>query len=192
VAINFASSDRWIRASSSTNYAQNGATSQSTAYGTSNIGFYNNTTEHLRFGDDGIFSNVYGGPAIVLRKTEAGTTSNQNPIPLSITYGSLPTYDVRNNVGTRSSQLCFTAPVSGAYRITICSLQLNAVVNVLVNGARWYNGNHCVGLGLSYATQASEYIRTLTAGDQVSVESWNAGIVYGDNGWLTLTVHHLA
>lgn len=192
MAISFSTSNRWIKGSSATNYLQNGATSRSTTSVQNNIGFYNDTTEHIRFDDAGIVSNIYGAPAIVLRKTEAGTTSNQNPIPLTLTNGSLPSYDVRNNVGTRTSQACFTAPVSGDYRISICALQLNSVVGVLVNGARWYNGTHCVGLGLSYLTMAAEYIRTLSAGDQVQVESWNSGIVYGDSGWLTLTVHFLS
>jgi hypothetical protein len=50
-----------------------------------NLGFYNDTIEHLRFDNAGIFTNAYGAPAIVLRKTEAGATSNQNPIPLTTT-----------------------------------------------------------------------------------------------------------
>lgn len=192
MAINFSNSNRWIRSSSATNYLQNGATSQSALSTQNNLGFYNDTTEHLRFDNAGIFTNAYGAPAIVLRKTEAGTTSNQNPIPLTKTAGSLPTYDVRTNIGTRTSQASFLAPVAGSYKISICSLQLNSVVGILINGTRWYNGNHIVGLGVSYATMACEYIRTLAAGDHVQVESWNSGIVYGDNGWLTLTVHFLS
>jgi hypothetical protein len=192
MAINFSNSNRWIRGSSATNFVQNGATGQSTSSSQVNLGFYNDTTEHLRFDNAGIFTNVYGAPAIVLRKTEAGATSNQNPIPLTTTGAGLPGYDVRTNLGTRTSQASFLAPVTGSYKISISSLQLTSVVGILINGARWYNGNHIVGLGVSYATMACEYIRTLAAGDHVQVESWNGGIVYGDSGWLTLTVHFLS
>lgn len=189
MAINFENSNRWIRASSSNNFYQNGATGRSVAAATQNLGFYNNTTEHIRFDDYGTVTNVFGSPAINMRKSEAGATGDQNPIPMTITSGSLPTFDVRNNSGTRAGQRAFNAPVTGAYRMSIATLQgPNSVVSLLVNGAQWFNGTHVVGMGLSYLTQASEYIRTLNAGDQVQAFSWNGGNVWGDNGWTTLTV----
>jgi hypothetical protein len=189
MAINFENSNRWIRAGSSNNFYQNGATSRSAATSTQNLGFYNDTTEHIRFDDYGTVTNVFGSPAMVMRKTEGGATSDQNPIPMTLTNGGLPSYDVRNNQGTRSGRLCFTAPVTGAYRMSVSTLQgPNSVVSLLVNGGQWWNGTHVVGLGISYITQASEYIRTLDAGDQVQCYSWNGGNVWGDNGWTTLTV----
>ncbi len=189
MAINFENSNRWIKAGSSNNFYQNGAVGRSTSSSVQNIGLYNDTVEHIRFDNYGIVTNAYGSPAIVLRKTEAGSTSNQNPMPLTITAGSLPTYDVRGNVGTRAAQLCFTAPTTGAYRMSISSLQIPAsVVSLLVNGVQWWNGTHVVTMGITYLTMSSEYIRTLTAGDQVQCFSWNSGGVYGDNGWTTLTV----
>ena len=139
MAINFSTSDRWIKGSSATNYYQNGATSINTSASTANIGFYDSTVsnvEHMRFDDYGIVTNVYGSPALVLRKTEAGNTGNQNPLPLTKTYGSLPTIDVRTNVGTRSSQLCFTAPITGTYRWSCSALMGGgAVVTGLLNGS---------------------------------------------------------
>jgi hypothetical protein len=189
MAINFENSNRWIRAGSSNNFYQNGAVGRSTSSSTQNVGFYNDTTEHIRFDDAGIVTNVYGTPAIVLRKTQAGNTPNQNPIPLTLTAGTLPSYDVRGNIGTRAGQSCFTAPTTGVYRMSISALQApNAVVSLLINGTQIYNGTHLVGLGASYLTMASEYIFNLNAGDQVQCFSWNGGFVWGDNGWLTLTV----
>ena len=190
MAINFeGGNNRWIKAGSSNNFYQNGAVGRSVSSSVQNIGLYNDTTEHIRFDDAGIVTNVYGSPAIVLRKTEAGNTGNQNPMPLTITYGALPTCDVRGNVGTRAGQLCFTAPISGAYRMSISALQAPpSVVTLLVNGVQWWNGTHVVGMGISYLTMASENIRNLIAGDQVQCYSWNGGNVWGDNGWTTLTV----
>lgn len=190
MAINFENGNNvWIRAGSSNNFYQNAAIGRSTSSSAPNIGLYNNTTEHIRFDDSGIVTNVYGSPAIVLRKTQGGSTGDQNPMPLTITYGDLPTYDVRGNVGTRAGQLCFTAPTTGAYRMSISALQLpTSVVSLLVNGVQWWNGQHVVALGITYLTLSSEYIRTLNAGDQVQCYSWAGGGVYGDNGWTTLTV----
>ena len=189
MGINFENSNRWIRAGSAANFYQNGATSRSTSTTTQNIGFYNDTTEHIRFDDYGTVTNVFGSPAIVMRKTEGGSTGDQNPIPMTLTNGGLPSYDVRNNSGTRAGQRSFVAPVTGAYRMSISTLQgPNSVVSLIVNGSQWWNGTHVVGMGISYLTQASEYIRTLSAGDQVQAYSWNGGNVWGDNGWTTLTV----
>jgi len=189
MAINFSNSNRWIRAGSANNFYQNGATSRSTSTSTQNLGFYDGSTEHIRFDDYGIVTNVFGTPATVMRKTQAGSTSNQNPMPMTLTHGSLPTIDVRSNTGTRAGQLCFTAPVTGAYRMSVSTLQgPNSMVSLLVNGTQWWSGTHVVGLGLSYLTLASEYIRTLSAGDQVQCFSHNGGNVWGDNGWTTLTV----
>jgi hypothetical protein len=191
MAINFSTSDRWIKGSSATNYYQNGTTSITTGASTSNIGFYDSTAsnvEHMRFDDYGIVTNVYGSPAIVLRKTEGGATGNQNPIPTTKTYGSLPTIDVRTNVGTRASQLCFTAPVTGTYRWSCCALMGgNAIVTGLLNGGSWYEGIHVVSSEISYLTQAWEMIINLSAGDQLQVYSRNGGNVWGDNGWTTMT-----
>jgi hypothetical protein len=192
MAINFSTSNRWIRSGSAVNHQQNGATGRSTTVTTQNIGFYNDTTEHIRFDDYGIVTNVYGSPATVLRKTQGGSLGDQNPMPMSLTNGGLPTINVRNNVGTRAGQLAFIAPVSGTYRISISTLQgPNSVVSLLVNGTQWYNGSHIVGLGTSYLTQSAEYIRPLSAGDQVQAYSWNGGNVWGDNGWTTLTINYV-
>jgi hypothetical protein len=189
MAINFENSNRWIRAGSASNFYQNGATGRSTSATTQNLGFYNDTTEHIRFDNYGIVTNVFGSPAINMRKSEGGAAGDQNPIPMTITSGSLPTVDVRNNSGTRAGQRAFNAPVTGAYRMSISTLQgPNSVVSLLVNGGQWWNGTHVVGMGISYLTQASEYIRTLNAGDQIQAFSWNGGNVWGDNGWTTLTV----
>jgi hypothetical protein len=189
MGINFENSNRWIRAGNAANFYQNGGTGRSTSVTTENIGFYNDTTEHIRFDDYGTVTNVFGSPAIAMRKSEGGATGDQNPIPMTITSGSLPTVDVRSNSGTRAGQRSFVAPVTGAYRMSISTLQgPNSVVTLLVNGGGWWNGTHVVGMGISYLTQASEYIRTLDAGDQVQAYSWNGGSVWGDNGWTTLTV----
>jgi len=192
MAINFSTNDRWIRSSSATNFQQNGATSRTTPVTTQSVGFYNGTTEHIRFDDYGIVTNIFGAPGIVLRKTEGGATPNQNPVPTTLTNGGLPSYDVRGNIGSRGGQNSFLVPVTGHYRITHANLQSpNSVVSVLINGGQWYNGTHCVGLGLGYVTQACEYIRPLSAGDHVQIYSWNGGNVWGDNGWTTLTVTFL-
>lgn len=193
MAINFSTNDRWIRSGSATNYYQNGGTSQSTTATTQNISFWSSTDEHIRFDDYGIVSNVWGMPGIVMRKTQGGNTPDQNPIPTTITYGSLPSYDNRSNASTRGGQTSFLVPVTGHYRITISSLHgPNSVVTPLINGGQWYNGIHMVGLGLSYITQGCEWVRPLSAGDHVQFYSWNGGIVWGDNGWLTITVNFVS
>ena len=192
MAINFSTNDRWIKGSSATNYYQNAATSITTPLSTSNIGFYDSTAgnvEHMRFDDYGIVTNVYGSPATVLRRTGAGNPGNQNPIPMVLTYGSLPTVDVRSNVGTRTSQPCFTVPITGTYRWSCSALMAPpAVVSGLLNGGQYYNGIHVVTVTISYITQSWELIVNLTAGDQLQVYSWNGGNVWGDNGWTTMTV----
>lgn len=194
MAISFETSNRWIRASSATWHQQNGATSRSVSSSMSNIGFYNDTTEHLRFDDYGTVTNAFGSPAAVMRKTQAGNTGNQNPIPLTLTNGGLPSYDVRSNTAVRNGQLSFVCPVTGIYRISISALHApNTVVQLIYNGGAWYNGIHCVGLGLAYLTQAAEYLRPLNAGDFIQGLSSNGTTgVWGDNGWLTITVNFVA
>jgi hypothetical protein len=193
MGINFSTSDRWIKGSSATQYQQNGATGRSTTSTQQNIGFYNGDTEHMRFDDYGTVTNVYGSPGTVMRKTEAGATPDQTRIPMTLTAGSLPTYNKRSNTAQKNSLLAFVCPVSGVYRFSLCALQgPNSVVSIKINDVRWWNGSHCVGLGLSYITQATEYMRTLTAGDYIQGESWNGGNVWGDNGWTTLTVNFVA
>jgi hypothetical protein len=193
MAINFATSDRWIKGSSATQYQQNGATSRSTSATYQNIGFYATNTEHIRFDDYGTVTNVYGSPGTTMRKTESGATGDQSRIPMTLTAGSLPSYDKRSNTTTKNSQLAFVAPVTGVYRFSLCALQgPNSVVSIKVNDTRWWNGTHCVALGLSYLTQSTEYMRNLTAGDYIQGESWNGGNVWGDNGWTTLTVNFVA
>lgn len=193
MGINFSTSNRWIKSSSATWYQQNGGSGRSAASTQQNIGFYNDTTEHMRFDDYGTVTNVYGAPAMVMRKTEGGATPDQNPIPMTLTNGGLPTINVRGNNSSRAGQLSFLAPVTGTYRISISTLQgPNSIVSLIVNGGQWWNGTHVVGMGISYLTQASEYLRDLSAGDHVQAYSWNGGNVWGDNGWTTLTVNFVA
>ncbi len=193
MAINFSTSDRWIKSSSNTWYQQNGGSGRSAASTQQNVGFYNGNTEHIRFDDYGTVTNVYGAPAMVMRKTQGGATSDQNPIPMTLTNGGLPSYDVRGNQSSRAGQLSFLAPVTGTYRISTACLQgPNSIVGLLINGGGWWNGTHTVAMGVSYLTQASEYLRDLNAGDHVQAYSWNGGNVWGDNGWTTLTVNFVA
>lgn len=194
MAISFETSNRWIRAGSATWHQQNGASGRSVSSGMSNIGFYNDALEHIRFDDYGTVTNVFGSPATVLRKTQSGNTGNQNPIPMTLTAGTLPTINVRSNVGSRSGQNSFLCPLTGIYRISVSSLHApNTVVQILINGGGFYNGIHVVGMGISYLTQAVELIRSLNAGDHVQLQSYNgASGVWGDNGWLTLTVSFVA
>lgn len=184
MAINF-SGDYSIKGSSATLYGQNGATSDSAPGTYNNIGFYSGSTEHIRFDDYGIVTNVWGSPGFMMRKTESGTTPNQNPIPMTVSY------DVRGNVGTRGAQPCFTAPLTGMYRVSISQLSSHpAIISIIVNGGAAFNCNHMTGLGVSYIAMTSEIIYRLTAGDQVQAYSWNNGGVWGD-GWGTLTCSFL-
>jgi hypothetical protein len=136
-----------------------------------------------------------GNVSITGNLTTAGRiTSPNQPFFMgrpSVDYsgGSAPTAVIGiealyNNGGHfNASNNRFTAPVTGWYRTTWGGLQLFPLVTSLqVNGARTYNGNH-YNTGPNYITMTQTVVRQLTAGDFLTVESWNGGGYYRD-WWL--------
>lgn len=109
----------------------------------------------------------------------------------SMPTGVLPfTASYNNGSHYNSGTSRFTAPVTGWYRVTWGGLQLGGTVTSLqVNGVRTYNGNHYVN-GASYVNMTQTVLRTLNAGDFLTIEGWNGGGYYRD--WYLWTVELVA